>query len=99
MTKNPIATENTLDFALSFASAFTGRTMMRPIHTITPIAITLVTICTLRITAAVMVRKSDPDSTTARLTLESVFIPILGLQFLNSSRISPLPKTQLAAYV
>jgi len=84
ITRKPMTTENTFDFALSFASALTGKTMIRPIQTITPMARTLVTICTRRITAAVIVLKSDPDFVTERSKFVTDFTPMLGLQFLNT---------------
>lgn len=68
MSKKPSNTENTFDFADSLASALTGSTMISPIQTITPIAIILVIIWTLRISVAIMSRKSDPDSVALKLT-------------------------------
>lgn len=89
ITKNHAMTDITFDFAFSFDSALTGNTNIRPTHTITPIATTLVTIWTLRMIFAVIVRKSEPESVTLRSIFASDWVQMLGLQFLNSSRISP----------
>lgn len=96
--RKPKTTERTLDFAFSFASLLTGKTRIIPIQTMTPIAITPVTICTRRITAATIVRKSEFCSVTARSIFDSERGPILVLQFLNSLRISPQTNTQSDAY-
>jgi hypothetical protein len=98
MRRKPRTTENTFDLAFSLASLLVGRTRIRPIHTITPIAITAVRICTLSMISAVISRKSESDSTALRLISDVGRTPISGLQFLNSSRISPLPNSQSAAH-
>lgn len=97
MMRKPKTTDKTFDFAFSFASLLTGKTRTIPIQTMTPIAITPVTICTRRMTAATIVRKSELCSVTVRSIFDSDLGPILVLQFLNSLRISPQPKTQAAA--
>lgn len=84
MSKKPRSTENIFDFADSLASALTGRTMIRPIQTITPIAIILVIIWTLCMSVAIILRKSDPDSVALKFTSSSEIIPELGAQFLKS---------------
>jgi hypothetical protein len=87
--RKPRTTEKTLDFADSFISALTGSTIIRPIQTIIPIAITLVTIWDLLIRVATIDRKSDHDSWMLRLISAFVCMPVSGKQFLKSLCIFP----------
>lgn len=89
MTRKPSNTDNIFDFADSFASALTGSTMIRPIHTMIPIATILVKIWTLFTIVAVILRKSDHDFFTSRLMSASDCMPVAGLQFLKSCLMSP----------
>lgn len=97
MMRKPKSTESILDLADSFASALTGRTIINPIHTRTPIAMILVTICIRLTIVPVKIRKSDFDLLTSRFTLDFVCIPIDGTQFLNSNFGLPPAKVQLSA--
>lgn len=65
ITKKPRRTEPTLDLYCSLASALSGKTNIKPIQTMIPIANTLAIICIRLIMRAVKVRKSEPDSVTA----------------------------------